>query len=143
MKKISFSKKSWHYWVASNVGDFDPHGDFCSYVRNFLFGAFMIVVGVSFASFCLAATGMEFYALYKCIATPVCEFTKFEKTFAIAVAIIAAIVLFFVGMISYSNYVKTRRYEIRNGLRPEPQPSFIKTAYRSIKEKTCIAVEFK
>jgi hypothetical protein len=46
-------------------------------------------------------------------------------------------------MVWYTDRRKRIREEIYSGIRPEPQPGFVKTAYKSIKEKTCFKVEFK
>jgi hypothetical protein len=144
MKTLKFNSNSWHYWLATKIGDFDPDdGDFCSYIRHVIFGALGSLFAVTAASVVLYALGREVYAAYTCWFTSVCTFGKFESA-VVAMACAVAAFSAFIGLaVWYSNYRMRVRSEIRNGLRSEPQPGFVKVAYRSIKEKTCFKVEFK
>jgi hypothetical protein len=128
MKTLKFNSNSWHYWLATKIGDFYP-----------LVSLFM----VAGASFVLYSLGREVYAAYTCWFTSVCTFGKFESTVATVACISAALSAVIGLLVWYSNYRMRVRREIRNGLRSEPQPGFVKVAYKSIKEKTCFKVEFK
>jgi hypothetical protein len=144
MKTLKFNSKSWHYLLATKIGDFDEDGgDFCSYVRNVIFGALVALFAVAAASVVLYALGREVYAAYTCWFTSVCTFGKFESAVAAMACAVAAFSVFICLVVWYSNYRMRVRREIRNGLRSEPQPGFVKVAYKSIKEKTCFRVEFK
>jgi hypothetical protein len=144
MKTLKFNSKSWHYWLATKIGDFYPEGgDFCSYIRHVILGALVSLFLVAAATFMLYALGREVYAAYTCWFTSVCTFGKFESAVA-TMACIAAALSAFIGLaVWYSNYRMRVRREIRNGLRSEPQPGFVKVAYKSVKGKTCFKVEFK
>jgi hypothetical protein len=144
VKTLNFNKNSWHYRLATKVGDFDEEdGDFCSYVRNVTLGVFLSAMMVTMISIILYAIGREFYAAYTCWFTPVCTFGNFEKAVALTVAIAAGVVFTIFMLVWNSNRRRRIREEIYLGRRMAPQPGFVKTAYKSIKEKTCFKVEFK
>jgi hypothetical protein len=144
MKTLKFNSNSWHYWLATKIGDFYPEGgDFCSYIRHVILGALVSLFMVAGASFVLYSLGREVYAAYTCWFTSVCTYGKFERAVTTGVAILIGGVGAAVLMIWNSNRRMQIRIEIANGVRPEPQDSFVKTAYKSIKEKTCFRVEFK
>ena len=69
MKPITFSKKSWHYWLAVNLGDLrvrsgESTADICSYIRNVIKGLFIGLLGLAVA---LAVTASVVGALYHII----------------------------------------------------------------------------
>jgi hypothetical protein len=144
MKTLKFNAKSWHYWLATKIGDFDADdGDFCAYVRSVIFGFFMLGLFGSCAFFLLYALGREVYAAYTCWFTPVCAYGNFERAFTIAVVVLAAIAGIVALCIWNENRKMKIRAEINKGLRQPSEPGFISMAYKSIKEKTCFKVEFK
>lgn len=145
MKTLKLNQNTWHYWLATKVGDFDTYdgGDFCSYVRNVIWGALALLFACAVASFVLYSLGREIYAAYTCFFTPVCTYGKFEQAVATGVAILTGVVGAVALMIWNSNRRMAIRIAIANGSRPEPQDGFVKVAYKSIKEKTCFKVEFK
>jgi hypothetical protein len=144
MKTLKFNSNSWHYWLATKIGDFNPYdGDFCSYVRHVIFGALAALFAGAAASGVLYALGREVYAAYTCWCTSVCTFGKFESAVAAMACAVAAFFALIGLAVWCSNYRMRVRREIRNGLRSEPQPGLVKIAYKSIKEKTCFKVEFK
>lgn len=154
MKAITLKKNSWHYWLATNIGDYKEYQkDFCAYVRSVLFsiiaGAFIVALFGSIGLFILYAIGREVYALYTCVISgwigisTVCSYGKFEDAttgafagLAVCAAILAVIVLL------YKRKERIRK-EIYAGRRKMPEPSFVALAYRSLKEKTCFRVEFQ
>jgi hypothetical protein len=144
MKTLKFNSKSWHYLLATKIGDFDEDGgDFCSYVRNVIFGVLLSLFLIAAASFVLYTLGREIYAAYTCWFTPVCTFDKFEQI-AVLVACIAAAILGLIFLMVWNAERRARiREEIYMGMRVAPEPGFVKMAYKSIKEKTCFKVEFK
>lgn len=146
MKTLKFNQNSWHYWLATKIGDFDTYGgagDFCSYVRNVIWGALALLFASAAASFVLYSLGRELYAAYTCWFTPVCTYGKFERAVTTGVAILIGVVGAAVLMIWDGNRRMQIRIEIATGKRPEPQDGFVKAAYKSIKEKTCFKVEFE
>lgn len=143
MKTLKFNSKSWHYFLATRIGDFDDDGDFCAYVRSVICGILGLLFVAAAAAFVLYSLGREVYAAYTCWFTPVCTYGKFEQAVVTGVAIMAGVVGFIFALIWNINRRQRIRTEIYLGHRPAPQPSFVKLAYKSIKEKTCFKVEFK
>jgi hypothetical protein len=144
MKTLKFNSKSWHYWLATRVSDFSLYnGDFCSYIRSVLWGAFVVTILTAASLFCLYALGRDIYAAYTCLFTKVCAYGKFEEAVTTAIVIVATIVVFIALCIWYQNRKDRIRDEINNGIREPSQPGFMSMAYKSVKEKTCFKVEFK
>lgn len=154
MKSITLKKNSWHYWLATNIGDYKEYqNDFCAYVRSVLFsiiaGALIVTTFGGIGLFILYVIGREVHALFTCVISgwfgisTVCSYGKFEEaatSFLVGLAICAAII----AVIVFSCKRKERiRKEIYAGRRKMPEPSFITLAYRSLKEKTCFRVEFQ
>jgi hypothetical protein len=143
MKTLEFKRNSWHYFLATKVGDYDEDSnDFCSYVRNFILGGAFLAAMSGVMLFLLYAIGRECYAFYTCFFTKACTYGSFESGFAIFVAIIALVVLIIWFCCWNGNRLRERRWAIEEGRLPQPKPSFVKTAYKSFKEKTCFRVEF-
>jgi hypothetical protein len=144
MKTLNFNKKSWHHWLATTVANYDDdEGDFCSYVRSVLWGAFVVLLLSSIVGAILFAVGLEIRAAYTCWFTPVCTYGKNEQAIATGAAILAAVAA--LGALCFWNENRKIRIriEINNGTRQPRQPGFIALAYEAIKEKTCFRVEFK
>jgi hypothetical protein len=144
MKTLNFNKKSWHHWLAATVASYDDDdGNFCSYVRSVLWGAFVVVVLSSMGGALLFAVGLEIRAAYTCWFTPVCTYGKSEQAITTGAEILAATFALCAFCIWNENRKMRIRIEIHNGTRQTSQPGFIALAYKSIKEKTCFRVEFK
>jgi hypothetical protein len=144
MKTLEFNRKSWHFWVATKIGDYSERsGDFCSYVRNVIGGLLLMGFLAVAATLLLFSIGREVWAIYTCHFTSVCTFGSFERAFAIFVCICVAVVSFIGLCIWNGNRMRAKRWAIERGDLPEPKPSFITTAYRALKDKTCFKVEFK
>ena len=149
MKALTFNRKSWHYWLATKVGGYKEYYDFCAYVRSVIFGAIVMTMLLALGAAALYAVGRDVYALYTCQIAGwfgikmVCTYGPFEDVVSGFIVGILAVVIILYTVIKYMNYRESVLDKIRAGERPPKKPSFIKTAYRSIKEKTCYRVEFK
>lgn len=143
MKTLKFNSKSWHYFLATKIGDFEDDGDFCAYVRSVIWGILGLLFLAAASAFVLYSLGREVYAAYTCWFTSVCTYGKFEQAVVTGVSIMAAVVGFIFALIWNSNRRMRIRNEIYSGKRAAPEPGFVKIAYKSIKEKTCFKVEFK
>jgi amino acid transporter len=142
MKTLEFKKASWHYRLAKKAG-YEEDGDFCTYVRSFLWGALLMVLLTALVLFGLYALGRLSYSAYTCSFTKVCTYGEFEKTVLMGIGVIIGCVAYIYALIWVQNRRWRIRGEIRRGERPEPGPSFVAMAYKSYKEKTCFKVEFK
>ncbi len=144
MKTLNFNKKSWHYWVATKMGDFDfTAGDFCAYLRSVFLGLFFLLVIAAFVALLMYFIGLELRAAYTCTFSKVCTFGKTEEAFADFVAGLTAFAGF-LALCSRNEKRKARiRAELNSGVRKPQQPGFLAMAYKSLKEKTCFKVEFK
>jgi hypothetical protein len=144
MRTLKFKEKSWHYFLATTMGNFRPgRGDFCSYVRNAIFGSVLFSFLLIIASAALYGIGRELYAFYTCTFTNVCTFGKLEQAVVTIECILVALAAFIFAFIQFQNWRDKVEYEIDAGIRKRPEPGFVKMGYRSIKEKTCFRVEFK
>jgi hypothetical protein len=151
MKKLTYSKNSWHYRLARQIGyspdwGYDDEGnsnkdfgDICSYWRHVV-GA-VLVIAIIFAIIYVVATlsvhlimGIVFSLLYGMwLGTLVAEATLFFIGAGITLLVI------FEGIPRvYSSY---KEYRYDHPKQPKPD-GFIKEAYRSFKNKTCVQVKF-
>lgn len=150
MKALTFNRTSWHYWLATKVGDYkEYHNDFCAYVRSVIFGAIVMTMISGLAIFAVYAVGRDVYALYTCHIAGwfgikmACTYGKFEDVVTgliVCMAFLVCLVWILIKLVQRGERISA---EIRRGERAERKPSFIKTAYKSIKEKTCFRVKFE
>jgi len=135
---ITLNRKSWHYWIASNLGDIedDEITNICTYLRHIIKGLFVGTIAGLFASlltFFLTTAAYHYLGVLLGIVHR--DATKYEQVgggIFIVTAIVAAIILIAVKVQNFMEYAKT-----------EKDVGFVRTAYRSFKEKTCILINFK
>jgi hypothetical protein len=148
MRELTYSTKSWHYQLADNVGyrperDWDTgernFGDLCSYWRHVVGGmlliAFLMVLftGVAWVSVNFLF-GLVFSAIYGVwLVNTAGEIALFFLTVG------AFLLLLFKGIPMM--WMSFQRYRY-NHPRPKKEDGFVKEAYKSWKEKTCVKVKF-
>jgi hypothetical protein len=152
MKKLTYSKNSWHYRLASQVGyspDWDYGddgeraernlGDICSYWRHVVGGA--LIIAIIFAIIYMVATlsvhlimGIVFSLLYGMwLGTVMAELGLFFTGVGITLWVV------FKGIPMAYNAYRDYRYDHPKQKKPD---GFIKEAYNSFKNKTCVQVKF-
>lgn len=144
MKTINLNKKSWHYWLATNVGSFDTDsGDFCAYVRSVLGNGFLVLflsaIAAAISVFLLAGVTNIVVFLFDYFTGG--HYTLGNNPFFFAGSVTLLLISvcggFSFGLMKFRNW----RNERRENQPPKPD-SFAKSAYASFKEKVCFKVEF-
>ena len=148
MKTLNFNKKSWHYWFAK-MGDYDhSRPDFCHYVRSALMGMFFSAVISVFVAAAIYGTG-DFIAWIIAMITTGLWFNLVPDLGAFVIGGTLIFAGTIAGLVGFSAFREKRRRAhfqklqdaIRNGKQlVEPTPSFIVTAYRTFKDKTCFKI---
>ncbi len=138
---LTFNRNSWHYWIATKWGDLyvaEQRSDICYYLRQVVLGIFkMIFSGLAatlFGTMMLSGLFHFIGVLLGLIHRPA---VGYEVAGIAMVGAIVAIVGIAWLRDKYLNW-KVKQY----GTGPKA-PSFIKTAYRSWKDKVCTLIEFK
>jgi hypothetical protein len=136
MTPFTVKTNSWHYKLAK-FGKYDAHygdHDICAYMRRVLFGLFgvivLTVIGICFAGSSCFYIGLTFYALYKLI-------------FGIALDPVDWVLIGLPTAVGISNAIPViiRRLQRKRSYFPTPEPGFVKTAYRSWKDKYCVKLK--
>lgn len=158
MKTLEFSKKSWHYLIATKLGPLHEHHevtDFCRYVRAVIFG--------SLWGLCILIVGaVVLYALGDFLGWLVVSAINWQFVQpSLAVQIIlmllacvgiiagAAVLVFglYFGVKISREHLHERAYQKRYGDGSKeyvpPPPGFIESAWKTFKDKTCFRVELK
>lgn len=125
------------------VGNFKPNsGDFCSYVRNVIWGATAVLLLAGFVTFFggMLLAGLINIGIYVydwlfghpyTITNAFVIAGSFMICLSVAVAAVFAIL-----------YFGREAYEKRQENNPNKPDSFIKNAYTSLKNKVCFKVNF-
>lgn len=144
MKTINLKAKSWHYFLAVKLGNFNPNsGDFCSYVRNVLFGLvlgsmFAAVVGFLGAIAMGAIVNVSLYLYHWIVGT-----AYVANAFAQFATIATGVILLAIGFIFGSLVVREKLDDRKMAKAALNEPdSFLKSAYKSFKDKVCFKVNF-
>lgn len=143
MKPFVFSKDSWHYWLAKEVGNFNEYienTDVCTYTRAVINGAFWAMVAV--AIICALTYWVTITLVWWVV---IIQHGFFEASGPL---VLSAILVIFGFSGAVGNGVpwlfrKARRklYDSRKGSREVVKTdTFITQAYRSWTEKTCVRV---
>jgi hypothetical protein len=155
MKQHTFSKDSWHFWLA-NIGTTRVYEweelDICSYIRTVIYGAITLgaatlaVIGiVTFFGYGFITLGMWFA---ECISTGVWVLPN-----PIAGMVLIGMILTAFGFLIFGirilldkaidRYVDYTIEQRHPQLASKEEPSFIALAYSKFKNKTCFRIIFK
>ena len=139
MNPITFSKKSWHYRLATMGRQYVPDSlDICAYIRtmlgnilvNMLTALFVGAIGFSLLILAVAAVSFWVWLIWNQFAPTI----MWEMAFGGMLANIAFGVVFLAKQWTDRMPIK---YDV-----DIPTPSFVGAAWRSIKSKTCARVYF-
>jgi hypothetical protein len=133
MKTITLGR-SWHFWLA-NFGHKRIYADattnICEYTRAVLTGTFWAFVSLVFAAifggWVLASIGNIIGWVFLGY-----ELERYSVLLLLIVALFSSVILIFMGREWWDNRPKN-----------DAPPTFVGTAYRKFKSKTCFEVEFK
>lgn len=143
MKPFVFSRDSWHYWLAKDVGNFRSYrteSNICEYTRAVLKGA-MIVIAVA-----ASALAMLYWITITLVWwVVVLQHGFFEATGPIVLSLVVGIfgsaILIMEGLPWLFKKARRKLYDARGGShRAVKTDTFITKAYRSWKDKTCVKV---
>lgn len=141
---ITFSKKSWHYWLVNKFTNYAyryPNGsNICAYFWKFV--AAVIVATLVSTAYASAGTFILLFTLSGPVIwiSHLFGFTllnvNVEKfSFNVDLTVIAIILVIF-------SIIKIRKI-IKNRITQDVQPSLVGEAYKSFKDKFCALVEFE
>lgn len=143
MQPIDLNRKSWHYWVATKCGELPKQTnstDICSYVTEVFKGSLLLLVLGLAGGFLVAEIGSTIWWLttrgFVWFSAP-----AFVKASIVTITILLALVVIFVSVATIAGWIEDYRY--KRWVLPKKQPSFLKLAYRSFRDKFCLKVNFK
>ena len=145
MKPFVFNKDSWHYWLATDVGNFSKYRDdsnICEYTRAVIKGAMNVTL---IAAVALALVYWITITIVWWVV--ILQYGFFEATGPIVLSattgILTVAILIMEGIPWAYRKGKRVVYDMRHkdGYRaPVKVDNFLTRAYRSWKEKTCVRV---
>lgn len=140
-------RDSWHFKMVNSLLDY-PKRDLCGYVRQVVW---LLVVFIALAVCLLLWFGSTGVTIFSVLGISSAGFMLLPATLTGLMAIV--LILGIVGGPIFGLWYlyekrKSRKedeeYEARlNGTYVAPEPGFIKSAYKSFKDKTCHFIEFK
>lgn len=141
MKAVNLNKNSWHYYIAQKLGSYRPQEyvndtrnhktDICTYTSFVLKGFFLLfVMGIA-----IAFVGFLFWNVLFGIIFSIIYGTIIFTDIAIAIFMFLLAVI-----ISATLFVGITM--IKSKLENTESDGFIKTAYKSWKEKFCVKINF-
>jgi hypothetical protein len=128
---------SWHFKLA-NYGEVriwdDEPTDICEYTRAVLKGATSLVALGLFFTFVAVWSGASLYNIFELL------FLGSEKVYPWTGFFIGLCIATLIAVVygAFKAWRENRRMDV-----PEPEPGFVKLAYRKFKDKTCARIEFK
>lgn len=146
MKALEFKQKSWHFWLANfgrtriyreRYDDEDIQTDICSYTNAVFKGliAFIIVA-------CLALAGATWLvsSVLNIVGYFVLGYGLYETTkgFIFLVGILSVALAALLTGAGIGRGIERLRDRVDN-----TEPGFVRTAYRSWKDKYCLKITFK
>lgn len=140
-------RDSWHYKLVNSLLDY-PKRDLCGYVRQVVWLLVVFIISTACLLLWFVYTGV---AIFSALGISSAGFMLLPATLTglMAIVLLVGVVC---GPIFGIWYLYERRksrkeeeeYEARiNGTYVKPEPGFIKSAYKSFKDKTCHFIEFK
>ncbi len=148
MEPVLFTQNSWHYRLASLNGlrnDIYKDTDICTYLKQIGTSILMLIAFVSLTGTYLTGFGSAIYFWFHGIFFPA-DVSWFTATvtffYAITSLIVSGIVALFLHSL-WNTYCEKRDDKLdelyEQGI--APKQSFIKHAYRSIKDKVCFNIK--
>jgi uncharacterized membrane protein YidH (DUF202 family) len=143
---ITLNRKSWHYWLASEFGNSFGYAEpvsMCKYVKDVIVGLGKFLGVVIVCGGVLAAVIDTIWYLYQ-IAHALITHTKLPGEDDIAIVVITIVVVssLLVGYAEWKDYRDCQKL-MREHETPSENPSFIVMAWRTIRDKTCVKVDFQ
>lgn len=148
MKTLKFDTKSWHWYLAHEVGNYVPsrHGEnLCAYTRRVLLGAIKVAGAAAVVGVIVAGIGYLFWNLVFGIIFSILMHTWFFTDEGMAVVVLSGVAtglallygLFRLVMRGLSNAAEAMKEATI-----EKKDSFAANAYDSWHNKFCARLEF-
>lgn len=150
MTPITFSKNSWHARLVNRFTQryASDATNICQYMRWVgwgLLGVILVTLALSvFATFVLSGIVWDIQWLFGYVHFVGGQNPPARELGACILNLVAVLGSIVAGLMWISGIVKEARYHKKwHTASPSPPPGFIRTAYRSFKDKVCIRVEVK
>ena len=148
MKTLKFDTKSWHWYLASDVGNYRPsrHGEnLCAYSRRVLLGAIKVLGASVIVAALVAVVGYLLWNVIFGIIFSIMLHTWMFTDEAMAVLILAGVgtvaVLLITGF-KLTSYALSRGAQAARAATIEKPDSFAANAYNAWHDKFCAKLEF-
>lgn len=138
MKTLEFNRNSWHFWLATRIANFKTYNEddlnICAYLRSVFAGGLVITLLGTLATLIASLIGS---AVFHWVGVLLGLIHRKPNSMEIggSVFLIMITVVYVIYLIT--TYFKNRTYS-----EADAPPGFIKSAYRSWKDKTCVRVSF-
>lgn len=134
MKAFNLSKDSWHFYIA-NFGKkriwVEDGSDICEYTRAVFGGMFLFLLAGLAICLGIAWVAVSLYNIYDIMFNG----AEFLPTTVMLLGLIGA-----GGLLVGVAVVVDWYHNLPD--KPEPEPGFVKLAYRKFKNKTCFRLDF-
>ncbi len=151
MNTLKFNKNSWHYQLVRAVKDeWHISDNFCGYFWDVIISGSILLLMLAMTAMCLFVLVVA-PLLYLAVGL---QYQFFEPPKEVAVGLVfdVGLLLIYVWFL-VSDWLADRRelkrqkfydeYVKNNYKKVEKKPSFVITAWRTFKDKTCFRIEFE
>ncbi len=151
MNTLKFNKKSWHYQLVRAVKDeWHISDNFCGYFWDVIISGSILLLMLAMITMCLFILVVA-PLLYLAVGLQY-QFFELPKEVAVGLVFDVGLLLIYVWFL-VSDWLADRRelkrqkfydeYVKNNYKKVEKKPSFVITAWRTFKDKTCFRIEFE
>lgn len=148
MKTLKFNTDSWHWYLASELGNYMPHrhgDDLCAYTRRVILGSIKMIGFLAVMGVLIAAVGFLFwnivFGIIFSIMTHSWFFTDFGEGGLFVIAFFASLAGLF-GLFKLIAYGLSRGVDAAKSATIEKPDSFAFNAYNAWHDKFCAKLEF-
>ena len=148
MKTLTFNTDSWHWYLAHEMGDYDPmrHGDnLCAYTRRFLIGSMKMAGFLVLMSLLIAGNGYLFWNVLFGVIFSIMLHSWMFTVEGMTVLILGGAALGLAALYMVFRLVVrgiSRGAEVVAANTIEKQDSFAANAYNAWHDKFCAKLEF-
>lgn len=145
MQTLKLKKKSWHYWLATEFGNYKDHDTsvgFCGYCFEVAWGMGMLAIVAYFV-------GILGFALYDggqyALLWSLNRFfhTSFKLHITEGGAVLSSVIVGFAALVGMIFAIVTLNDRYEDSKPYKASKSFIVNAFRTFRSKTCTKVEFE
>ena len=151
MNTLKFNKNSWHYQLVRVVKDeWHISDNFCGYFWDVIISGSILLLMLAMITMCLFILVVA-PLLYLAVGLQY-QFFEPSKEVAVGLVLDVGLLLIYVWFL-VSDWLADRRelkrqkfydeYVKNNYKKVEKKPSFVITAWRTFKDKTCFRIEFE